>query len=67
MEPMALKPFAEEVAPPVLPALSRQSILALQKSRGQTPCFQTEARYFCRDATCEWRGRCRCLLAVWRR
>lgn len=67
MEPMVMKSSTEDMVPPDVLTLSRQSVLALQKSRGQTPCFQTEERYFCQRNDCEWRGQCRGLLAAWRR
>jgi len=41
-------------------------IRAIQKQRGQEPCFLTDKRYTC-DEVCEWRENCQKLRAVWLR
>jgi len=38
-----------------------------QESRGDKPCFMTDLRYACTGVDCEWRRRCRRLVAEWRR
>ena len=41
-------------------------IRAIQKQRGEEPCFSTDMRYNCK-ADCEWRNSCMKLRAVWLR
>lgn len=41
-------------------------IRAIQKQRGEEPCFSTDKRYTCNEA-CEWRTSCQKLRAVWLR
>lgn len=47
--------------------LSPNAIRSLQEQRGASPCFLTDARYFCDDKTCEWRSACMRFVAEWRR
>lgn len=44
----------------------RESIRALQQARGEEPCFQNDARYFCKNKDCEWSTECQKLAAEWR-
>lgn len=53
--------------PQPLSLLSRENIRTLQQTCGKEPCFQTDTRYFCNDAGCEWRKECRRLVAEWQR
>ena len=41
-------------------------IRAIQKQRGEEPCFSTDKRYTCNEV-CQWRGSCQKLRAVWLR
>jgi hypothetical protein len=41
-------------------------IRAIQKQRGEEPCFLTDQRYIC-SKECEWRSSCQKLKAVWLR
>lgn len=41
-------------------------IRAIQKQRGEEPCFSTDKRYTCHEV-CEWSGSCQKLRAVWLR
>lgn len=41
-------------------------IRAIQKQRGEEPCFLSDERYNC-NKVCEWRSRCKKLKAVWLR
>ncbi len=41
-------------------------IRAIQKHRGEEPCFLTDKRYGCHEI-CVWSGSCRQLRAVWLR
>ena len=41
-------------------------IRAIQKQRGEEPCFSTDKRYTCHE-TCEWCASCQKLRAVWLR
>lgn len=42
-------------------------VRAIQKARGERPCFRTEKRLMCETEACEWRSECRRLVAVWKR
>lgn len=42
------------------------SIRAIQRQRGEEPCFSTDKRYNCAEQ-CEWRKDCTKLRAVWLR
>ncbi|MBI4938262.1 MAG: hypothetical protein HY846_08615 [Nitrosomonadales bacterium] len=42
------------------------AIWAIQRQRGQEPCFSTDKRYSCAQQ-CEWRKDCMKLRAVWLR
>ena len=39
-------------------------VRAIQRQRGEEPCFSTDKRYTCREK-CEWRTSCQKLKAVW--
>lgn len=41
-------------------------IRAIQKQRGEEPCFSTDKRYNCHEV-CEWSTSCQKLRAVWLR
>ena len=41
-------------------------IRAIQKQRGEEPCYSTDKRYTCKE-DCEWRVSCQKLRAVWLR
>jgi len=41
-------------------------IRAIQKHRGEEPCFSTDKRYSC-NAVCEWHTSCQKLRAEWLR
>ncbi len=45
----------------------RWAIWSEQQHLGHEPCFGTEARIFCREASCPWRVECLGLKAEWRR
>lgn len=48
--------------------LSQKTLVrAIQKVRGEEPCFLTDKRYACKNEECEWRENCRKLVAVWLR
>jgi hypothetical protein len=38
-----------------------------QTLSGHEGCFMTEKRLFCQEESCDLRGRCRRLVAVWKR
>lgn len=42
------------------------AIRAIQRQRGEEPCFSTDKRYNCAEQ-CEWRKNCLKLRAVWLR
>lgn len=42
------------------------AIRAMQRQRGEEPCFSTDKRYSCADP-CDWRKDCVKLRAVWLR
>ena len=42
------------------------AIRAIQRQRGEEPCFSTDKRYNCAEQ-CEWRKDCLKLRAVWLR
>lgn len=42
------------------------AIRAMQRQRGEEPCFSTDKRYSCAEP-CEWRKDCLKLRAVWLR
>ena len=42
------------------------AIRAIQRQRGEEPCFSTDKRYDC-TKQCEWRNNCIKLRAVWLR
>jgi hypothetical protein len=44
-----------------------QLVRAIQKTRGQKPCFLSDTRFQCKDMECEWRSECIRLVAEWRR
>lgn len=44
----------------------RLLIRAIQKQRGEEPCYSTDQRYSCNEI-CEWRESCQKLRAVWLR
>ena len=51
------------------PGLTHSQIVrvrALQIADGHTACFRTEARFACRDISCEWRDSCTRLVAEWK-
>jgi len=41
-------------------------VRAIQKHKGEDPCFSTDKRYLCKE-NCEWCSDCRMLRAVWLR
>jgi hypothetical protein len=41
-------------------------VRAIQRRRGEEPCFSTDKRYTCHEV-CEWRTSCQKLRAVWLR
>jgi DUF2934 family protein len=44
-----------------------QLIRAIQKERGQRPCFRSESNILCDDEDCIWKTECQKLIAVWMR
>jgi len=42
-------------------------VRAIQAARGEEVCFRTELRLQCTYESCEWRRRCRRLVAEWKR
>lgn len=47
-------------------ASQKSLVRAIQKYRGDEPCFLTDKRYHC-DESCEWSEDCKKLRAVWLR
>lgn len=45
----------------------KQLVWAIQRARGEDACFLGDTRFQCRDSECEWRDKCRRLVAEWRR
>ena len=51
----------------IVNSLSTDQIRTIQIQLGQDPCFLTNKRLLCREEACEWKHRCRRLIAVWKR
>jgi hypothetical protein len=68
MNTEALQQLAHQMGLQGYSSNSSQKMLirAIQKERGQEPCFLTDKRYSC-DEVCEWRESCQKLRAVWLR
>jgi len=58
---------AEEQPTGICRSASAAKIRALQRERGETPCFGSIARFDCDDTLCEYRSQCHRLRAEWRR
>lgn len=47
---------------------SEQALVrSIQKVQGQTQCFQSDQRYFCKKKNCRWKCDCKKLIAEWMR
>lgn len=64
----SLQQLANQIGMPDYNDCSSQKMIirAIQKHRGEVPCFLTDKRYGCREE-CEWRSSCQQLRAVWLR